>query len=60
MHGDATTAIAEARPLTSQREAPQARRALGASQTARERLAAEDARLREAVRALLAAIDALP
>jgi hypothetical protein len=62
MLGEVTTTAAEAGPprLTWNDEPPPARTALRASQVARTPRTAEDARLREAVRALLAAIDALP
>jgi hypothetical protein len=60
MHGNATTAAAEARPvrLIHGLEAQPARPARGAGPTSAA--AAADLRLREAVRALLSAIDALP
>jgi hypothetical protein len=62
MNGDATTAAAEARPLrlTHYLEAPPVPTALRAGQASRATLTVEDARLRDAVRALLSAIDALP
>ena len=61
MHGDARTAATEARPsrLTYRHEGPQPRTALQARQTSGTSLS-DDARLRDAVRALLSAIDALP
>ena len=62
MQGEATTATTEARSLrlTRPHEAAPGRSALGAGQSPRGLSTVDDARLREAVRALLAAIDALP